>query len=43
MNITIVSGSHRNPSQSMKVARHIQTALLSKDAADSDRDIQPGR
>jgi len=35
MKITIVSGSHRNPSQSIKVARHIQTALLSKDAADS--------
>lgn len=35
MKITIVSGSHRNPSQSMKVARHIRSALLSKDSADS--------
>jgi len=35
MKITIISGSHRNPSQSMKVARHIQSALQSKDAADS--------
>lgn len=35
MRITIVSGSHRNPSQSMKVARHIQTTLQMKQSADS--------
>ncbi|MCB1880708.1 MAG: NAD(P)H-dependent oxidoreductase [Gammaproteobacteria bacterium] len=35
MRITIVSGSHRNPSQSIKVARHIQTALQQKQPADT--------
>ena len=35
MRITIVSGSHRNPSQSMKVARYIQTALQQKQSADT--------
>ena len=35
MRITIVSGSHRNPSQSIKVARHIQNTLQSRQAADS--------
>ncbi|MCB1830877.1 MAG: NAD(P)H-dependent oxidoreductase [Gammaproteobacteria bacterium] len=35
MRITIISGSHRNPSQSIKVARHIQTVLLAKDGVDS--------
>jgi len=34
MKITIVSGSHRNPSQSMKVAKHIKTALLKKSVDD---------
>ncbi len=34
MKITIVSGSHRNPSQSMKVAEYIKTALLKKSADD---------
>lgn len=28
MKITIISGSHRNPSQSMKVAKHIQETLV---------------
>ncbi|MCB1763169.1 MAG: NAD(P)H-dependent oxidoreductase [Gammaproteobacteria bacterium] len=35
MKITIISGSHRNPSQSMKVARHIQTSLRAKDSLDT--------
>lgn len=34
MKITIISGSHRNPSQSMKVACHIQQALLDSDYCD---------
>ncbi len=34
MKITIVSGSHRNPSQSMKVAEYIKTALLRKSPDD---------
>jgi len=34
MKITIVSGSHRNRSQSMKVAEHIRTALLKKSVDD---------
>lgn len=35
MKITVISGSHRNPSQSMKVARHIQSTLIAKDPQDS--------
>lgn len=31
MKITIISGSHRNPSQSMKVAQHIQQTLADSD------------
>lgn len=31
MKITIISGSHRNPSQSMKVAQHIQQTLVDAD------------
>lgn len=31
MKITIISGSHRDPSQSIKVARHIQQVLLDSD------------
>jgi len=31
MKITVISGSHRDPSQSMKVARHIQQTLLVSD------------
>lgn len=34
MKITIISGSHRNPSQSMKVARHIQQVLQDSDYCD---------
>lgn len=34
MRITIISGSHRSPSQSMKVARHIQSTLVTKDPKD---------
>lgn len=35
MNITIISGSHRNPSQSEKIGRYIKTALQN-DFADVD-------
>jgi len=35
MKITIISGSHRNPSQSMKVARHIRQALQDSDYCDT--------
>ncbi|MCW8906354.1 MAG: NAD(P)H-dependent oxidoreductase [Sedimenticola sp.] len=31
MKITVISGSHRDPSQSMKVARHIRQTLLASD------------
>ena len=31
MKITIISGSHRDPSQSMKVSQHIRQALLASD------------
>jgi NAD(P)H-dependent FMN reductase len=34
MKVTIISGSHRDPSQSMKVAKHIQSTLLSSDYCD---------
>ncbi|MEJ1365967.1 MAG: NAD(P)H-dependent oxidoreductase [Candidatus Sedimenticola sp. (ex Thyasira tokunagai)] len=34
MKITIISGSHREPSQSIKVARHIQKTLLEKSLCD---------
>lgn len=34
MKITIISGSHRDPSQSMKVARHIQKTLVEKALCD---------
>lgn len=34
MKITIISGSHRNPSQSIKVARHIHQVLLDSDYCD---------
>lgn len=34
MKITIISGSHREPSQSHKVARHIQTTLLDNHICD---------
>lgn len=32
MKITIISGSHRNPSQSEKVARHINKTVTSEHA-----------
>ncbi|WP_029134916.1 NADPH-dependent FMN reductase [Sedimenticola selenatireducens] len=35
MKITIISGSHRNPSQSMKVARHIRQVLQDSDYCDA--------
>ncbi|WP_428610207.1 NADPH-dependent FMN reductase [Sedimenticola sp.] len=35
MNVTIISGSHRTPSQSMKVARHIQQVLQDSDYCES--------
>ncbi len=34
MKITIISGSHRESSQSMKVAGHIQKTLLEKSLCD---------
>ena len=34
MKITIISGSHRDPSQSMKVAQHVQQTLLDSDYCD---------
>ncbi|MCW8891420.1 MAG: NAD(P)H-dependent oxidoreductase [Sedimenticola sp.] len=34
MKITIISGSHRTPSQSMKVAEHIKQSLLASDHCD---------
>ncbi len=34
MKITIISGSHREASQSIKVAKHIQTTLLEKQLCD---------
>ncbi len=34
MKITIISGSHRNPSQSMKVAEHMRQVLQSSDYCD---------
>ncbi len=35
MKITIISGSHRNPSQSEKVARHIEKALRQEQGVDT--------
>lgn len=35
MKISIISGSHRNPSQSEKVARHIETALQQEQGVDT--------
>lgn len=35
MKITIISGSHRNPSQSMKVAQHMRQVLLDADYCDA--------
>ena len=35
MKIAIISGSHRDPSQSEKVARHIETALQQKHGVDT--------
>lgn len=34
MKITIISGSHRDPSQSMKVAEHVKETLLAADYCD---------
>ncbi|MGB5398511.1 MAG: NAD(P)H-dependent oxidoreductase [Gammaproteobacteria bacterium] len=35
MKITIISGSHRNPSQSEKVARHVEKTLRTENKADT--------